>query len=53
MSSQAIVVRGRRIFRELLIVGCYPEDYRACVGTWAARTSWATGKTWCNSEGNG
>jgi hypothetical protein len=23
-------------------VGCYLEDYRARVGTWAARTSWRT-----------
>jgi hypothetical protein len=29
------------VFLELvLIMGCYLEDYHACVGTWAARTIW-------------
>jgi hypothetical protein len=23
-------------------MGCYLEDYRACVGTWGVRTSWRT-----------
>jgi hypothetical protein len=33
-------------------MSCYLEDYRARVGTWAARTSWATKTTWCTSQGN-
>jgi len=34
-------------------MGCYLEDYRARVGMWAARTSWATRAIWRTSEGNG
>ena len=52
MISKARVVRRRHIFRELLSMGCHLEDYRARVGTWAARTSWATRITWRISEGN-
>jgi len=33
-------------------MGCYLEDDRACVGTWAARTSWATRTKWRTSQGN-
>jgi hypothetical protein len=51
-SSQVMVVWRRHIFRELLIMGCYMEDYRARVSTFAARTSWATRTTWRNSQGN-
>jgi hypothetical protein len=50
--SQARVVRRGRIFRALLIMGCYLEDYRASVGNWAARTSWVTRTTWRNLQGN-
>ena len=31
----------------------YLEDYRAGVGMWAARTSWATRKMWRTLRGNG
>ena len=34
-------------------MGCYPENHRACVCTWAARCSWATRTTWRISVGNG
>jgi hypothetical protein len=34
-------------------MGCYLENYRACEGTWEARTSWAARTTWRTSEGNG
>jgi len=34
-------------------MGCYLKDYLSRVGTWAARTSWATMTTWCIPEGNG
>jgi hypothetical protein len=39
VSSRARVVRRRPIFRELLSMACYLEDYRTRVFTWAARTS--------------
>jgi len=38
--------------QELLSKGCYLEDYQVHVGTWVVRTSWATRKTWRNSQGN-
>jgi len=34
-------------------MGCHVEDYRVCVGTWAARTSSATRTIWHTSQGNG
>ena len=39
-SCQARIVRRGLIFKELLSMGCYLEDYRERVATWAARTSW-------------
>jgi hypothetical protein len=50
---QARVIERRCIFRELLSMGCYLEDYRVFVGTWAAGTSWAMRTTWHTSQGNG
>jgi hypothetical protein len=34
-------------------MGCYLEDNGARVGTWKARTSWATRTTWRISQRNG
>jgi len=34
-------------------MGCYLEDYRARMGTWAAGTLWATRTMWRNSQVNG
>jgi hypothetical protein len=36
------VVESGRVFGVVLLMGCYLEDYRACLGTWAARASWRT-----------
>ena len=34
-------------------MSCYLEDYRARVGTWAAKTSCATRTTWRTAQGKG
>lgn len=37
---------SRSVFRKVLLMGCYLQNYQAQVGIWAARTSW------CTAEGN-
>jgi hypothetical protein len=32
-------------------MGCYLEDYRACVGTWAARNVWRAQGSTINRQG--
>jgi hypothetical protein len=47
------VVRRKRTLRKLLSICCYLEDYRARVGTLAARTSWAARSSCCTAQRNG
>ena len=35
------------------MLGSYLEDYRVCVGTWAARYSWASRSSGLTAQGNG